>query len=99
MKESFLKIRDAIRDKALNIWSRIVKYFWAFVNFWRNFPRDFVAFWKSFGHGVANFFRELPETLKSKDKTIDLLIGAGAVITWVTPIGVVIYVLTWFLTK
>ncbi len=88
-----------IRDKFISIWDKIVKHFWAFVAFWRAFPREFVSFWKSFGIGVANFFRALPETLKSKDKTIDLLVGTAAVIIWCMPAFVVVFVLTWFLNK
>ncbi len=95
MKDLLLEIRD----KFVGIWNKIVKAFWAFIAFWRAFPRDFVNFWKAFGKGVAKFFRELPETIKSKDKVIDLLIGTGAVIIWSMPVIVVVYVLTWFLTK
>ncbi len=89
----------SIRDKFLGIWAKIVAYFWAFVKFWRAFPHEFVTIFKEIGVGVANFFRELPQTVKSKDKVIDLLVGTAAVIVWCMPAFVVVFVLTWFLTK
>ncbi len=95
MKHLFMTIRDHL----LSVWQKVVKGFWAFVAFWRAFPTDFVNFWKAFGVGFVNFFRTLPETLKSKDKTFDMFVGFGAVIIWCTPIGAVLYVLIWFLSR
>ncbi len=90
---------NSIKEKSVFVWTKIKKFFWDFVAFWRAFPRNFVNFWKEFGLGVAEFFRKLPETIKSKDKVIDLIVGAAATVIWCTPVFVVIYVLTWFLTK
>ncbi len=88
-----------IRVKLLRIWRSIVRFFWAFVGFWRNLPRNIAGLAKACFRGTIAFIRNLPTTLRSKDKTIDMLVGTGAIAIWMVPPGVVIYVLIWFLTK
>ena len=93
-----MKIIDTIKGKCVNFANKFVAFWVKVGRFFYNFPRNFVKFWKMFGIAVYNFFRELPTTLKSKDKTIDLLVGMGAVIVWSLPIFTIVYVLIWFLT-
>ncbi len=90
-----------IRDKFVKFGKAVAKGFWAFIGFWRAFPRNFVKFWKAFGLGFYRFFRNLPHNIKTmtKDKFINLAVGTGAVVVWCMPVFVVVYVLTWFLTK
>ena len=92
-----MQLFDTIKGKCSIFGKKFVAFWVKFGLFFYRFPRNFVAFWKAFGIGVYNFFRELPATLKSKDKTIDLLVGIGAVLVWSLPIFTIIYVLCWFL--
>ena len=94
-----MKIFENIKKKCVTFGKKFVAFWVKFGCFCRDFPKNFVKFWVTFGRAVANFFRELPTILKSKDKTIDLLVGIGAVLVWSTPIFTVIYVLMWFLPK
>ncbi len=88
-----------IRDKFVAFGKKIGRGFMAFVNFWRAFPGNFVWFWKTFGITIYNFFRNLPQNIKTmtKDKFINIVVGTGAVVVWCMPVFVVIYVVTWFL--
>ena len=98
-KRFLMKVFENIKNKCIVFGKKFVA-FWVKVGlFFYNFPKNFVKFWVTFGRAVANFFRELPTILKSKDKTIDLLVGIGAVIVWSAPIFTIIYVLMWFLPK
>ena len=96
---AFKRFGIRIRDRFVGFGRRVAKIAVGFAHWIVAFPKNFVAFWKSFGLGVAEFFRSLPSTFRSKDKVIDLLIGTGATVIWCMPVFVVIYVLAWFLGK
>ncbi len=87
--------------KCVVIGKKIAKGFWAFIGFCRVFPRNFVWFWKAFGLTIYNFFRNLPQNFRTmtKDKFVNCVVGTGAVVVWCMPVFVVVYVLTWFLTR
>lgn len=96
---AFKRLGLGIRDKFAAFGRRVAKIAVGIAHWVVAFPKNFVGFWKSFGIGVADFFRSLPSTFRSKDKVIDLLIGTGATVIWCMPVFVVVYVLTWFLGK
>ena len=96
---AFKRLGIRIRDGFVRFGRRVAKIAVGFAHWVVAFPKRFVGFWKAFGREVAGFFRSLPDTFRSKDKVMDLLIGTGATLIWCMPVFVVIYVLAWFLGK
>ena len=96
---AFKRLGIRIRDGFVKFGRRVAKIAVGFAHGVVAFPKRFVGFWKAFGREVAGFFRSLPDTFRSKDKVMDLLIGTGATLIWCMPVFVVIYVLAWFLGK
>lgn len=96
---AFRRLGIRVRDRFLAVCHGVARGAIAFARGVIAFPRAFISFWKSFALGVAHFFRDLPATFRSKDKTIDLLIGTAATIVWCMPVFVVVYVVSWFLSK
>lgn len=96
---AFRRFGIRVRDRFLAIGRGVARGALAFARGVIAFPRAFVSFWKSFALGVVQFFRGLPATFRSKDRTIDLLIGTAATVIWCMPVFVVVYVVSWFLSK
>ena len=96
---AFKHLGIRIRDGLVKFGRKVAGIAVSFAHWVVAFPKNFVAFWRAVGREVAHFFRSLPDVFRSKDKVIDLLIGTAATVIWCMPVFVVIYVLTWFLSK